>query len=477
MPTDGVDSAESTPFLFSQTNAIKIKKTIERNRIIRQNRFMIDPKVLKGFRDFLPENEISRQQLLTQLKAVFENYGFLPIDTPVLEYSEVLLGKGSGETDKQLYRFSDNGNRDVALRFDLTVPFARFMAMNHHLLPLPFKRYHMAKVFRGENTQKGRYREFMQCDFDIVGVDSVEADFEILSLMSSSFKALKIEGITFHLSHRGLFNDFLKQNAIDADLIDILRTVDKLAKIGQQKVEEELAAWCNPKQIEAIMKFISIKAPFSAAIDEAEKLVGSQSEGIIRLKELSTLLKACKMENEFILNLSITRGLDYYTGIVYETFIDQLPTIGSICSGGRYNNLASLYTKEQLPGVGASIGLDRLLAALEELQKIEKRSGLTDLIVFNLDKELKGFYCEITHSLRQQGLKTELYLQEKKIQQQYKYSEKKEIPFALSINMEEKNKNEFPLKDLQSRETVICKSLEEVVLTCKAILSKKTTSF
>lgn len=432
---------------------------------------MIEPKILKGFRDFLPENEIPRQQIVATLKTVFERYGFLPIDTPVLEYSEVLLGKGSGETDKQLYRFADNGGRDVALRFDLTVPFARFMAMNHHLLPLPFKRYHMAKVFRGENTQKGRYREFMQCDFDIVGIDSAEADFEILALMQSSFDHLHINGITFHLSHRGLFNDFLKKNAIEADLIDILRTVDKLAKIGAERVKEELSAWCNTKQIEAIMQFISIQAPLSKAITEAECLVGAESEGIIRLKALATLLEACHMEKQFLLDLSITRGLDYYTGIVYETFIDQLPTIGSICSGGRYNDLATLYTKERLPGVGASIGLDRLLAALEELKKIETPLGLTDIILFNIDDNLKGFYCEITQQLRTAGLNVELYLQEKKIQPQFKYCEKKAIPLALIIGEKEKAKQEFPLKNLQTRETITCKTIEEVVQTSKRLLN------
>ena len=199
---------------------------------------MIEPAVLKGFRDSLPEEEIPKKRIIRILEDVFSSYGFVPIDTPVLEYTEVLLGKGGGETDKQIFRFQDNGGRQVAMRFDLTVPFARFLAMHHDKLGVPFKRYHINKVWRGENHQKGRYREFIQCDFDIVGADNAEADYEILSMMHRSFSALGIDGYTFHLSHRALFSAFLAHIGIENKSIDILRTVDKMRKIGTDEVRK-----------------------------------------------------------------------------------------------------------------------------------------------------------------------------------------------------------------------------------------------
>lgn len=428
---------------------------------------MIEPKILKGFRDFLPVNELQRKQIIQTLESLFQRFGFLPIDTPVLEYSEVLLGKGSGETDKQLYRFLDNGKRDVALRFDLTVPFARFMAMYHSQLALPFKRYHIAKVWRGENTQKGRYREFMQCDFDIVGVDSIEADFEIINLMYTSFNALKIDDVSFHLSHRQLFNDFLKENNIQVSLIDILRTVDKLDKIGLEAVKDELSKWCTAKQIDTILSFITIKGPLQEALTKVKALLKNESSGLKRLEDIAYLAKAQNIESHFLLNLSITRGLDYYTGIVYETFINRVPQIGSVCSGGRYNNLASLYTKEQLPGVGASIGLDRLLSALDEINNINKNLSTTELMIFNIDESLKAHYFELATALRNIGLKTELFLQTKKIQQQFSYCQKNGIPLAIINGESEYAQKSYQLKNLLTRESHLCSNFKELCDTIK----------
>lgn len=423
---------------------------------------MIEPKILKGFRDFLPINEIERKGLTSTLESLFQSYGFLPIDTPVLEYTEVLLGKGSGETDKQLYRFFDNGKRDIALRFDLTVPFARFMAMYHSQLALPFKRYHIAKVWRGENTQKGRYREFMQCDFDIVGLDSLEADFEIISMMYSSFKALNIDGVTFHLSHRELFNDFLKEHNIKASLTQILRTVDKLQKIGIENVKNELSNWCSQDEIEAIISFITIKGQLEESLQNVKALFKGSSVGLDRLSEIGKLAKELAIEDRFVLNLSITRGLDYYTGIVYETFIDKLPGIGSVCSGGRYNNLASLYSKEELPGVGASIGLDRLLTALNEIGKSRQRPSLTQVMVFNIDENLKAHYFGLSEKLRAKGFTTELFLQNKKIQNQFNYCQKNEIPLAIINGESEYSSGQYQLKNLITRESHLCQSFTEL---------------
>ncbi len=424
---------------------------------------LIEAKILKGFRDFKPENEIPRKNIIRKLESIFESFGFLPIDTPVLEYTDVLLGKGSGETDKQLYRFKDNGKRDVAMRFDLTVPFARFMAMYNHELPLPFKRYHISKVWRGENTQKGRYREFMQCDFDIVGCDTPESDFEILSMMDGSFKALNIDNVTFCISHRALFNDFLTEQKITTDPVNILRTVDKLAKIGEEKVKEELSQWCSSSQVDALLSFISIKGLLDEKISEVQKLTSPNNEAIVRLSEIAKIAKGVGIIDKFILDMSITRGLDYYTGIVYETFINELPAIGSVCSGGRYNNLASLYTKEELPGVGSSIGLDRLLAALTELEKINSPKGLTNVIIFNMGSQYNAHYFKLASELRQKGIVCEVYLQNKKMNIQFKYAEKKAIPFAILLGEDEITSQSYTLKNLETRENYNQLSFNELI--------------
>ena len=433
---------------------------------------LIQPRVLKGFRDFLPATEMTRKEIIRKLEDSFEMFGFLPIDTPVLEYTEVLLGKGSGETDKQLYRFKDNGKRDVAMRFDLTVPFARFMATYSQELPMPFKRYHISKVWRGENTQKGRYREFMQCDFDIVGCDSCESDFEILSMMANSFKAISIDNIIFKLSHRGLFNDFLASIDFNGEMAEVLRIVDKLAKIGEESVKEQLSKLASKEQIEKILEFIGLNGEIGSTLPKVFSLIGKKTDAIVRLEEILELIVACDMEKQFNLDLSITRGLDYYTGIVYETFIKELPTIGSVCSGGRYNNLASIYTKEELPGVGSSIGLDRLLAALEELDKIEKISGKTDILIMNMDRELKGFYFQTAIKLREAGFKTEVYLHSKKLGAQFKYAEKKDIKSALLLGSNEFENKTYTLKNLENRENFENLSFEELENKLKTIAKK-----
>ena len=290
---------------------------------------IIQPRVLKGFRDFLPDTEIRRRGIIHNLENQFRLFGFVPIDTPILEYTEVLLGKGGGETDKQVYRFEDHGKRDVSMRFDLTVPFARFMAAHVNELYLPFKRYHMAKVFRGENTQRGRFREFMQCDFDIVGTDSASADFEIMMMMHDSFSALGVSGVTIHISHRGVFNRFLDHRGISENSTEILRTVDKLAKIGRDKVMEMLTECAGSDNAAAILDYISATGSFGEVLSQLEALAGGEAEDTVRLRELHTAMEACDLSDRFVLDPSITRGLDYYTGVVFETFLDELPGIGS----------------------------------------------------------------------------------------------------------------------------------------------------
>lgn len=414
---------------------------------------MIDPVILKGFRDSLPKDEIPKKKIERKLEDVFTSFGFSPIDTPVLEYTEVLLGKGGGETDKQIFRFQDNGGRDVAMRFDLTVPFARFMAAHHDEVGVPFRRYHISKVWRGENPQKGRYREFIQCDFDIVGVDNALSDTEILSVMYTSFKALGIENFTFHISHRGLFTLFLEKLGIQDKSIEVLRIVDKLRKIGEDEVRKQLIeATGSEEKADSIIVYITAGEGkgFIETLETLERLSGGESEHSRRIREIYGLLTAMGMEKAFVFDPSITRGLDYYTGIVYETFLDDLPSIGSVCSGGRYNDLASLYMKEKTPGVGSSIGLDRLLAALGELKSpLLADTGIADIIIVPASGR-ESEASLLAARLREKGLKVSMYLiPDAKMKKVYASAELGKIPYLLTFT-----DTGFQVKDLSTRETM-----------------------
>jgi histidyl-tRNA synthetase len=423
---------------------------------------LIEPKVLKGFRDFLPEQEIERRELMDKLEATYKSFGFVPIDTPVLEYTEVLLGKGGGETDKQVYHFEDHGKRDVAMRFDLTVPFARYMAGHRHELYLPFKRYHINKVWRGENTQKGRYREFVQCDFDIVGVDSPSSDFEILLMMKTSMENLGVKKCTVNFSHRGIFNRFLEHLGLMDKSVEILRIVDKLAKIGRDEVIRLLTELSEGDKANKIVDFIEMKDSFETTLTNMTELAGGTGDDSERLVKIWNAIKDMGLEDNFVLNPSITRGLDYYTGLVYETFLDELPSIGSVCSGGRYNNLAGLYTKEELPGVGASVGLDRLLAALDELGQASRKKSYTKVLIFQMDENLMGHYHKMAEEIRKAGLSCEVYPVNKKLGAQFKFAEAKEIPFGLICGSDEKAAGTVNLKNLTTRENYEGITLERV---------------
>ena len=422
---------------------------------------MIDPVILKGFRDSMPQEEIPKRKITSILEKGFQSYGFVPIDTPVLEYSSVLLGKGGGETDKQVFHFEDNGGREVAMRFDLTVPFARFMAAHYSELALPFKRYHINKVWRGEKPQKGRYREFIQCDFDIVGVDNVQADFEILSMMHHSFSLMGVDGYTFHISHRGLFNTFLEKEGIADKSIDILRAVDKLMKIGKDSVREILIETIgDEKKADKVLEYITAGgSSFLETLSVLETLSGGSSEGSERLRAIYALLSEVGIADSFVLDPSITRGLDYYTGIVYETFLTDLPTLGSVCSGGRYNNLASLYTKENLPGVGSSIGLDRLLAGLEELKSpLLSNNSSADVMIIYRPEEIEKAE-KAARVLRDKGIRTDVYLSpEHKSKRVFDYADKNSIPYSLSFK-----ENTVALKCHKTRETKEYSNVSEAV--------------
>jgi len=418
----------------------------------------IEPKILKGFRDFLPQTEIIRRDLTENIEATFRSFGFVPIDTPAIEYSEILLGKGGGETEKQIYRFKDNGDRDVALRFDLTVPFARFVALHKNELVFPFKRYHIGKVWRGENTQRGRYREFTQCDFDIIGSDSAQSDFEILFLIRTALLNLGLD-VTIHVNHRGIFNKFLFSLGLTEKSSDILRAVDKLSKIGKEETGNILAEIAGEEKARKILEYTGAKGSFKEVLNHITELSGGLSPQSQRLLYIEKFMREACGNNEtefFILNPSITRGLDYYTGVVFETFLNDMPDIGSICSGGRYDNLAGLYSKDKEPvsGVGSSIGLDRLLAALESLNKLPDTNNCTAAIAC-VNAENSGWYQALAQKLRQEGIPCEVFSEgsRENLVKQFILAEKKGLRYVL-IPGDDPLSGTVTLRDLGARHNI-----------------------
>ncbi|MDR1107574.1 MAG: histidine--tRNA ligase [Spirochaetaceae bacterium] len=385
----------------------------------------ITPKILKGFRDFLPGAEIKRRELVERIEKSFRSYGFVPIDTPALEYSEILLGKGGGETEKQVYRFLDQGGRDVALRFDLTVPFARFLAEHRAELTLPFKRYHIAKVWRGENTQRGRYREFTQCDIDIVGSESAAADFEILLVMRNTLQAAGAGETTIRLNHRGLFNRFLAHINAGEKSTEILRIVDKRAKIGGEETGKLLAEILGDERARMVLQYIEAKGSYEDTLSAMIRSAGGDSPESDRLWMLRRFMNDTGTAASFTLDPSITRGLDYYTGVVYETFLNDLPEIGSVCSGGRYDNLAGLYSREEIAGVGTSIGLDRLIAALEAGGTLTEKPAGASLVIACVREEDAGAYQTLAGRFREAGIPCEVFFEAQKLTQQFIAAEKK----------------------------------------------------
>ena len=434
----------------------------------------IEPKVLKGFRDFLPPSEMVRRSLMEKIENSFRSFGFVPIDTPALEYAEILLGKGGGETEKQIYRFTDNGERDVALRFDLTVPFARFVAQHRAELTFPFKRYHIGKAWRGENTQHGRYREFIQCDFDIIGSDRAACDFEILFLIRAALLDLGLD-FTIHVNHRGLFNRFLISIGLQEKSVEILRAVDKLAKVGREETLKNLAAAADADKAQKILDFTGAGGDFSQTLKRITELSGGPCAESERLSSLWQFMRdACVDEAggcvPFVLDPSITRGLDYYTGVVFETFLNELPEIGSICSGGRYDNLCALYSKDKnsMCGVGASIGLDRLIAALENLGKLPDTKSCYAAIAC-VNDEHSGIYQRLAQKLRKQGVFCEVFTEqggEKQLVKQFILAEKRGMRYVL-IPGADPLKDPVTLRNLAARQNSEM-SLEQAIEKIKS---------
>jgi histidyl-tRNA synthetase len=421
---------------------------------------LIQPRTLKGFRDYPPELMMPREELLERARRVYRSYGYAPIDTPALEYTEILLGKGGEESDKLIYRFSDHGGRDVALRFDLTVPFARFAAQYVGQLGTPFRRYHMGPVWRGENTAHGRFREFWQCDFDTIGTTANAADIETVLVIYDLLRALGLERFRIQVNNRLILNGLLEEFGLAGQSKPLLVALDKLAKIGRDSVAAEMVekTGISPAAAGRILDLAQTEGTNREILDRLQRDFGSNgkaADGIRRLRELLDVAATAGVGEEYLhLDLSIARGLDYYTGTVYETILTELPGIGSICSGGRYDNLASLYTKQVLPGVGASLGLDRLVAAMEELHLLKTSSTPAAVLLVQFSAERLGDYAKMARRLRAEGIGVEVYPEARKIGQQLQYAERRGFRVALIAGPDEFSQSVWKIKDLARREEV-----------------------
>lgn len=426
---------------------------------------MIQPRTLKGFRDYLPEQMIPRERIIATAQRVYRSYGFSPIDTPALEYLEILSGKGGEESDKQMYRFTDHGGRDVGMRFDLTVPLARFAAQHFAELGTPFKRYHIATVWRGENTQRGRYREFMQCDFDTIGTLSPVADIETALVIHDLLRAIGFDEFTIHVNNRMVLNGLLAKLGLAEKSKQVLIALDKVHKIGPEKVAAEMTATAgaSAEQAAEVLQLVEIKGSNEEVLGRLEQLVGGNETGqagVARLKEIVSAVQAAGVQpKRLVIDAVIARGLDYYTGTIYETFLDALPDLGSICSGGRYDNLAALYTNQQLPGIGASLGLDRLLAGMEELGLLPKVATPAEIFIPYFDEQRLHDYLRLAAQLRAAGFGVEVFPEAKKLGQQLKYADRRGFRVALVAG-----ENEFAAGNIQVKNLATTKS-ETVALT------------
>lgn len=432
---------------------------------------LIEPRTLRGFRDYPPDLQLPREQILEKARQVYRSYGYLPIDTPALEYAEILLGKGGEETDKQLYRFRDHGGRDVALRFDLTVPFARFAAEHIHRFGTPFKRYHIGPVWRGENPQRGRYREFIQCDFDTIGTTSHAADIEVVFVIYDLLRTLGFTRFRVHINHRQVLNGLLEELGLADRAGAVLRALDKYAKVGREGVERELRehVGLESSQASKIFELAELRGSPTEILEQVQKTLGHNAQaeyGITCLRQLYEVTRCAGLPEGVVqFDLAIARGLDYYTGTVYETFLEDLPDMGSVCSGGRYDNLASLYTKQVLPGVGASLGVDRLLAAMQELNMLPSSYATAPVLVVFFVPDKLPVYMEVAARLRKAGIGTEVYPEAKKLSMQLSYANKRGHRLALIGGEDELASGVWQVKDLraQSQKTVPDSELVESV--------------
>lgn len=432
----------------------------------------VKPRTLTGFMELLPNEQIEFERFIEILRSSYVKYGFYPLDTPVLESSSVLLAKAGGETEKQIYRFK-KGDTDLTMRFDLTVPLAKYVALNYNELNFPFKRYQIGKVYRGERAQKGRFREFYQADIDIIGDGelSVVHDAEIPSIIYDIFKALGINSFKIRINNRKLLTGFFEIKNMSDKVEDILRTIDKLEKIGEEKVIAELADFgVDNETAKDILSFVNTNGTNSEKLDAANQYFGKNETfdaGLNELRQVSDMIRLFGVpEDNFIIDFSIARGLDYYTGTVYETVITDHPEFGSVCSGGRYDNLAEFYTDRKLPGVGISIGATRLFSVLKETGFFDfDKASPIDALIIPMTENIK--YCiEVMTELRQNGIKVQTYFEDKKLKKKMNYANKINVPYAIIIGDNEIADNKLTLKNLETGEQIICsvKEAAEVIL-------------
>ena len=415
----------------------------------------VQPRTLSGFMELLPARQVQFDRMVDTLKKIYALYGFTALDTPLIESSEVLLAKGGGETEKQIYRFM-KGDTDLSLRFDLTVPLAKYVAQNYSNLSFPFRRFQIGKVYRGERAQRGRFREFYQADIDIIGDGKLDIsnEAEIPSIIYKAFTSLGLNRFQIRVNNRKVLNGFYAMQGLSEKSGDIMRTVDKLDKIGSEKVKQILLDDCGltGEQADEILKFIAITGSNAEVIAALEGYVGRNEMfdmGLTELKAVCSNLAAFGVpESNFAVDLTIARGLDYYTGTVYETTLLDHPEIGSVCSGGRYDNLAGYYIDKQLPGVGISIGLTRLFYVLDEqgLLNPELPSAPADALVLPMGEIAPAI--ELAETLRSYGLRVQLYGEQKKFKQKMAYANKLGVPFAVLLGEDEIADNMCSVKNM-----------------------------
>jgi histidyl-tRNA synthetase len=439
----------------------------------------VKPRTLSGFMELLPEKQMQMERIKEILRETYSLYGFTPLDTPVIEASEVLLAKAGGETEKQIYRFT-KGDSDLSLRFDLTVPLAKYVALHYGELAFPFRRFQIGKVYRGERAQRGRFREFYQADIDIIGDGSLDImnEAEIPAIIFRSFTALGLSKFKIRVNNRKVLNGFFSVLGLSDRATDVMHTIDKLDKIGAEKCRLLLLdGGVSESAADEIMSFISIGGNTTEKISALDKYKGRDEVFDTGLSELSAVAECLSEfgvpEDNFEIDLTIARGLDYYTGTVYETTLTDYPEIGSVCSGGRYDNLAEYYTDRKLPGVGISIGLTRLFYVLEE-QGLLSDEGVTapaDVLIIPMTEDLKAAVRTAT-AFRDAGIRTQLYSENKKFKAKMSYADKIGVLFVLFIGEDELQKGVVKVKDMQSGEQTELTADEAVRAVAGAIAKK-----
>ena len=421
---------------------------------------IVTPRTLSGFMELLPADQLKFERMLSLLRETYSSYGFTPLDTPVIESAEVLLAKGGGETEKQIYRFT-KGESDLALRFDLTVPLAKYVAAHYAELSFPFRRYQIGKVYRGERAQRGRFREFYQADIDVIGDGKLDilSEAEIPAIIYDTFTRLGVRRFQIRVNNRKLLSGFYAMNGMSERAGEIMRTVDKLDKIGPEKVRQSLINDVKmlPCKAENVMDFMAVKGTNDEVIASLERYRGMDATFDEGLDELRTVVKYLAdfgvPEENFAVDLTIARGLDYYTGTVYETLMLDHPEIGSVCSGGRYDNLAEFYTDRKLPGVGISIGLTRFFYILSEQGMLSDEGGAAacDALVLPMTEEL-GSAIAAAAELRRAGLRVQLYTEKKKFKAKMSYADKIGVPYVVFLGEDELAEGVLSVKDMRSGE-------------------------